>query len=149
MLTPEGRTRLEAELTELTEVQRPEAIAALHDAQEQGDGYESGVAEQAVETVERIERRMAELTTVLQSAAPLKRATRDRTVAVGSTIVVQTQAGLQRTVKVVNTYEIDPHLGYISPESPVGQALMGKRAGETVVVATPGGTVTYTILTIR
>jgi transcription elongation factor GreA len=62
---------------------------------------------------------------------------------------VRGPAGIKRTVKLVNTVEIYPHLGYISPESPIGRALMGKRAGETIVVATPGGEVTYTILAIR
>jgi len=149
VLTPEGRARLEAELTDLTEVQRPAAMVALHDAQEQGDGYESGVSEQATEAVAHIEHRIGELTDVLQSSQPLKRATRVGAARVGSTIVVRTPAGIKRTVRLVNTDEIDPHIGYISPESPVGCALMGKHAGDTALVPTPSGEVIYYILSVR
>ena len=59
---------------------------------------------------------------------------------VGSTVkVLDLEFNEEMVYKIVGTIESDPDRGYISNESPIGKALMGKKKGETVEIKTPGG----------
>ena len=50
---------------------------------------------------------------------------------------------------IVGPVEADPLAGKISNESPIGSALMGKKAGDKVTIETPKGTVTYSVVTVH
>ena len=62
---------------------------------------------------------------------------------------LETETGARRNYKLVETFEADPKAGLISDQSPVGRALLGHKEGDEVIVATPRGETTYTILSIR
>jgi transcription elongation factor GreA len=64
----------------------------------------------------------------------------DGTAVVGSRVVVRDDDGSLDTYTLVAPSEADPRSGNISPESPLGKALLGRRPGETAAVAAPGGT---------
>lgn len=66
---------------------------------------------------------------------------------VGATVTVQMGRKQQRFT-IVGMVEVDPAHGFVSDESPVGQALLGRRAGETVEVAAPAGPITMEIQSI-
>ena len=69
-------------------------------------------------------------------------------VVVGSTVVVETE-GEQATFTIVGSREADPANGRISYLSPIGAALMGRRAGEDAEVATPSGRRAYRVIEVR
>jgi len=66
-------------------------------------------------------------------------------IAIGSAAVVEAEGGKTETYIVVSPRDADPRAGRVSSESPIGRALLGRRVGECVVVAAPGGSFTLTI----
>lgn len=148
LLTQEGRARLDAELKDLVEVQRPQIADDIHEAKEAGDISESSAYEHAKNEQARIEGRIRELTQLLNRAGTLELTTDSQFVRIGSTVEVRTDSGSERTFTIVSTHEADPKRRYISTESPVGSALMGKKPGESVDVTTPNGPVKYQILKV-
>ena len=68
-------------------------------------------------------------------------------VRIGST--VELENGAKMVYTIVGPVEADPLAGKISNESPIGSALMGKKAGDKVTIETPKGTVTYSVVTVH
>jgi len=137
LITAEGRARLEAELKELVEVQRPQIADDIHEAKEAGDISESSAYEHAKNEQARIEGRIRELTELLNRSGTLEFTTNSNLVRIGSTVTVRTEAGGERTFTIVSTHEADPKRNYISTESPVGRALLDHKAGDDVTVTIP------------
>ncbi len=148
LLTPEGRAKLEEELRYLVEVERPHIADDIHEAKEAGDVSESSAYEHAKNEQSRIEGRIRELTELLNRAGTLEQPTDTSVVRIGSTVTARTNEGVERTFTIVSAHEADPRKGYISNESPVGSKLIGKAAGESVIVITPKGEVIYQIVKI-
>ena len=72
------------------------------------------------------------------------------TVRMGSKITVEDlEFGEQETYQVVGSQEADPMNGRISEESPFGKALLGRKAGDTVIVEAPAGNIKYKIIDIQ
>jgi transcription elongation factor GreA len=69
-------------------------------------------------------------------------------VRVGSTVSLKTKDNKRRKYQLVGAAETNPAEGRISDESPLGQALLGKKRGETVKIQAPGGVVEMTITSI-
>jgi transcription elongation factor GreA len=113
----------------------------IRQARELGDLRESGEYETAKDRqgfvharIAFLRRRIAEL-----SSLDLSRVPRDR-IAFGSTVhIVDQETGEERTYRLVASEEVNTERGWISPGSPVGQALVGRREGEVVVIRTPNG----------
>jgi transcription elongation factor GreA len=148
LLTAEGRARLEAELKDLVEVQRPRIADDIHEAKEAGDISESSAYEHAKNEQARIEGRIRELTELLNRAGILEFTTDAQVVRIGSEVNVRTDTGRERTFRIVSTHEADPKRNWISTESPVGRALLEHKPTDIVTVATPNGDVQYTIMQI-
>ena len=66
-------------------------------------------------------------------------------IGIGSAAVVEAEGGKTETYVIVSPRDADPRSGRVSSESPVGRALLGRRVGECVVVAAPGGSFVLTI----
>jgi transcription elongation factor GreA len=134
--------RLKEQLALLERELRVELPERIRIARELGDIRENGEFEVAKDRqgfvharVGQLQRRIAEL-----SSIDLSRVPKDR-VAFGSTVhLTEEETGEERTYRLVASEEVDTAKGWISPGSPVGQSLIGKREGDTVVVRTPGGT---------
>ena len=88
-----------------------------------------------------LEGRIAELEDTLARATIIDEETAraSDTIQLGSTVVLENGDGQEHTYQIVGTVEADPAAGKISRESPVGAALLGKRAGDTVEVEVPAG----------
>ncbi len=88
-----------------------------------------------------LEGRIAELEDTLARATIIdeEAARASDTIQLGSTVVLENGDGQEHTYQIVGTVEADPAAGKISRESPVGAALLGKRAGDTVEVHAPAG----------
>lgn len=140
-LTPEGKVELEGELAELI-AKRSDIAEKIANARDYGDLSENAEYDAAREEQAMLESRITEVEEILQNADIIK-ATKSSTVKVGST--VQLKNGSKVTYRIVGPVEADPMEGKISNESPIGQALMGKKAGDKVTITTPKGETTYTV----
>lgn len=136
-LTREGLSDLQDKLHSLKTVRRREIAEAIHTAKEQGDLSENAEYASAKEEQTRIEQEIADIETTLKMAQVITAASSDR-VMIGTTVTVDCD-GAERVYRIVGSNEADPLEGKISNESPVGQALLGKARGETVIIPTKAG----------
>ncbi len=150
LLTAEGRAKLEERLKDLVEVQRPRIADDIHEAKEAGDVSESSAYEHAKNEQARIEGEIMELTALLNSAGTLEFTTEAQIVQIGTHVrVKRIDSETEREFTIVSTHEADPKRNYISTESPVGHALLGKRVKDQVDVTTPNGVITYLIIDLH
>jgi transcription elongation factor GreA len=149
-VTKEGLERLKEELQELREVRRPAIVAAIADARSHGDLRENAAYDAARHDQAMNEKRIADLEVLLRNAVILDEmpARRSGEVRIGSTVVVEIE-GEEERYTIVGAIEAKPALGLISNESPVGKALLGKRAGQIAKVTTPRGQSTYKVIGIE
>ncbi len=148
-LTPEGAERLRAELAELRGPRREALALRLRQAVQQGDLSENADFIAAKEEQAFLEGRIQELETILKEAIVIEHQGPPAEVMIGATVVVAIDGGGIETYQVVGVKEANPRQGRISHESPIGMALMGKRAGDVVVAQTPRGAVRMQILEVR
>lgn len=146
-LTPAGFAKLQEELRTLTEVKRADLAARVIEANDHGDVSDNGEVEGLKEELVMTDARIQELTYLLEHAEPAEPAG-DGVVGLGSTVSIKDGDGEEETWKIVSHAEADTRDGTISTESPVGRQLFGKRAGESFSVSTPGGEVTYTVVSV-
>ncbi|MGI8534387.1 MAG: transcription elongation factor GreA, partial [Candidatus Limnocylindrales bacterium] len=125
---------------------RPEVIARVASARQLGDLRENAEYQSAREEQSFLEGRVATLESMPRNARVIE-ATGAPEVSLGSHVVVES-GGETRTFELVGSTEADPVAGRISDRSPVGNALMGKRAGDSVTVRLPAGEVSYRILEV-
>jgi transcription elongation factor GreA len=145
-LTAGGLAALERELAELTTVRRPEVILRVKHARELGDLRENADYEAARREQSFLEGRIREVEQTLRNAVVIT--TQDSGVVhLGSTVEVDVE-GERSTLHLVGPSEADPFQGRISDASPVGKALLGRRAGDEVVIQTPGRQVRYRVLEV-
>jgi transcription elongation factor GreA len=144
-ITDEGKQELEAELTELKS-RRGDIADKIAEARDYGDLSENAEYDAAREEQGLVESRIAEIEDILLNAEIIKSGKSSK-VALGSKVELKTG---KKTVaySVVGPVEADPLEGKISNESPIGEALMGKKVGDTATITTPKGDITYEIVKI-
>lgn len=145
-LTQAGVDELQAELDSLT-AKRPAIADAIKTARELGDLAENAEYQSARAEQDRNETRISEVENILLNAEIIKKPRGDSKVQLGSVVKLK-GSGKTKEFQVVGTVEADPLSGKISDESPIGQALIGKKVGESVEIKTPADTTTYKIADI-
>lgn len=150
LLTQDGIKRLEAELHELRTVRRADVAQQIRDAQELGMTETDGQYEEAKNQQAFLEGRIQEIEKMLEMAEVIDEsaAHASKEVRIGSTVSLKTKDNKRRKYQLVGAAETNPSEGRISDESPLGQALLGKKRGETVKIQAPGGVVEMTITSI-
>lgn len=148
-LTREGAEQLRAELQELKGPRRTELAQRLRAAIQQGDLAENADYHKAKEDQAFLEGRILELETILRNASIISESSVEGIIGIGSKIVVKENGRDSLKYFLVGAKEADPRNGKISNESPIGRALLGHRAGENVSVLTPGGTLTFEIVSVE
>jgi len=146
-LTQAGVDELKAELEALTGL-RAEIADRIKTAREFGDLSENMEYSAARQDQERNESRIVEIENILSSVQVITMSKADGKVVLGSTVKLQGEDGKTKQFQVVGTVEADPLNGKISDESPIGQALLGKKIGEEVEIQTPAEKSTYKIVEI-
>lgn len=146
-LTASGAARMRAELTELTEVRRPEVIARIRTAKELGDLKENADYTAAREEQSFLEGRIQALEARLRDAVIAEVPVVGSGADIGSTVTVEID-GSEVTYTLVGSAESDPSAGRLSAVSPVGRGLVGVNAGDEVVIQTPRGSVTYRVVAV-
>ena len=147
-LTPEGETRLRAELAELTGRRRQELAQRLRAAIQMGDLSENADYHKAKEDQAFLEGRIQELEAILRMAVIIEKKQSDL-VTVGSHVTIQEGDSPPETYHVVGAKEADPRNGKISNESPIGKALIDHKVGDVVEAETPSGRIKFKIRKIE
>ncbi|MEO0963394.1 MAG: transcription elongation factor GreA [Pseudomonadota bacterium] len=150
-MTSEGHAAMEAELKELKSVERPRIIAAISEARKHGDLSENAEYHAAKEQQGLNEARVAELEDALARADVIDvTKLSGKNVTFGALVeIVDEDTDEEVTYRIVGDSEADVKEGKISISSPIARALIGKTAGDSVEVATPGGGKSYEILKVR
>ncbi|MHB9003949.1 MAG: transcription elongation factor GreA, partial [Coriobacteriia bacterium] len=134
-LTQEGQARLEQELHHLETVRRREVGERIKEAKEFGDISENSEYDDAKNEQAWVETRILEVNDILAHATIIESPTKSDRVTLGSKVEIQdAENGDVHKYQVVGSAEADPAHDRISNESPVGQAIMGAKKGETVMV---------------
>lgn len=142
-LTKEGYDELNAELAALQE-KHPNAVERVAKARDHGDLSENSEYHAAREDLSFMMGRIEELEEVLARAEVVKSTKSNGIVDMGCSVTVAAN-GTKVTYVLVGEYEADPTKKKISVDSPLGQALMGKKVKDKVEFEAPVGKVVYTI----
>jgi transcription elongation factor GreA len=141
-LTQAQKDQLEAELAELEGPKRAEAVEAIAAARSFGDLSENFEYHAAKNEQGLLERRITMLRDRLDRAVIVDEAAVAKdTVGVGTTVEIEDEQGERLQVEISS-------VGGVSPDSPVGRALLGKKAGDEVVIDAPRGSWRARILSV-
>ncbi|MDH4261374.1 MAG: transcription elongation factor GreB [Gammaproteobacteria bacterium] len=144
--TPEGAGRLRAELDQLWRVERPAVTQAVAEAAAQGDRSENAEYTYGKRRLREIDRRVRFLRGRLDGMVIVSQPPADQTrIFFGAWVVVIDETGARRRHRIVGPDEFDQGAGYISMDSPLGRALLGKRIGDELDIQLPTGTARLTI----
>ena len=150
-ITPAGHARLVAELDFLQRKERPKVVQEVQDAAAQGDRSENAEYIYGKRRLREIDRRMRFLSGRLKNVEVVDPAaqTGDR-VFFGASVTVEDEDGRTMDYQIVGEDEVEADKGLISWRSPLGRALLRKRAGETFTIRRPDETTCeYTLVTFR
>jgi transcription elongation factor GreA len=145
-MTADGLSSMRAELQRLKAVERPQVVERVKHARELGDLRENADYEAARNEQSFLEGRILELEHLVRTAAVIQAGT-GGAISLGSVVVYEVD-GKRDQLSIVGSTESDPSAGRISAVSPVGKALLGHRAGDDVVVTTPGAQIHYRIVEV-
>jgi len=147
-ITKEKRKALEIELEELKGPKRKEILASLEYAKSLGDLSENAEYHQTREDQGKLEERIVKIEQILKSSQTVSGGGGD-IVEIGSNVIVQKENSKEKkTYIIVGSEEADMSKGKISNRSPFGEALFGKKKGESVSFKTPSGLVHYKIISV-
>lgn len=152
ILTEEGLAKLEDELQDLKVIKRKEVAAKIKEAREQGDLSENAEYDAAKDEQRDIEIRIEEIEKILKNAEIVTNEDVDaNAINIGSTVRIKDlKFNEEMEYKIVGSTEADVLGNKISNESPVGIALIGSKAGDTIEVETPNGEIVkYQIIEIK
>lgn len=147
--TREGLEKLKKELEELKGPVRLSVAEAIREAKSHGDLRENAAYHEAKLNQTRLESRIAELEKAVQLAKVVEVPEGSEGAQLGSTVtLLDLEFDDEFTIKLVGAFEADPSQNLISISSPLGEALLGKGADDSISVTAPGGSTEYRILSI-
>jgi len=151
ILTEEGYAKLQDEIEYLTTTKRREVADRIKTAREFGDISENSEYDDAKNEQAHVESRILQIEHQLRNARIVD--THDvatDVVGIGTKVTVRTTADKKtKSFALVGSAEADPVNDRLSNESPIGKALMGRKKGDKVTVATPRGQVEYQVVKIE
>ncbi len=149
-ITAAGLAALEAEFNFRQKVERPRIVAAIAEARTHGDLSENAEYHSAKEAQSHNEGRILELEDLLQRAEVIDvTKLMGTTVKFGATVtLIDEDTEKQKVFQIVGETEADVKSGKVSISSPTARALIGKEAGDSVEVSTPGGGKSYEIVKV-
>jgi transcription elongation factor GreA len=150
-MTAEGYAALEAEIKHLKTVERPRIIKLIADARTHGDLSENAEYHAARERQSFIEGRLSELEDKISRADVIDVAKLSgKQVKFGATVTLVDEDTDEKTAyQIVGQDEADIKTKRLSITSPLARALIGKQVGDSVEVATPGGSKVYEIVKVQ
>jgi len=151
-ITEEKRKSLKSELADLKGPKRREILEALEYAKSLGDLSENAEYHQIREDQGKLEERILKIEEILQSSQ-IARGGGGDVIEIGSSVVVQKEGSKgqkqeEKTYTIVGKEESNMTQGKISHKSPFGEAIFGKKKGDSFSFKTPGGLVNYKIIKV-
>ena len=145
-MTLEEKEKLEKELEELKLVRRPEVVERIKIARSYGDLSENSEYEAAKDEQAFVEGQISSLETKIRYAEIVNSdAVAQDEVAIGKTVTIQEIGEDDEEVYII----VGSAAGKVSNESPIGQALIGKKTGDTATIETPVGSYDVKILKVE
>ena len=150
-LTAARLKELQDEMVWMKTVREKEVADLIKEARSFGDLSENSEYDEAKNEQGKLYSRMAEVEDILANYELIDESEFDSAVIhPGSTVVVASiEMRTELEYRIVGSQEADPLNGLISEESPLGRTLIGKRAGEDIIVEAPAGHMNYTILEVK
>jgi len=150
-ITPEGVQKLREEYDRLWTVERPRVTREVAEAAALGDRSENAEYIYGKRRLREIDSRLEFLNRRLEELIVVDApAHGDGRVVFGAWVrIVEVESGEELEYRIVGPDEFDVEVGHISMDSPVGRALLGRRAGDEVTVARPKGEVCFEVLEVR
>jgi len=149
-ITPEGARRLREELEALWRVERPKVTQAVAEAAAQGDRSENAEYTYGKRRLREIDRRVRFLRRRLAGMVVVDQPPADPSrVFFGAWVSLEAEDGAQARYRIVGPDEFDMAPGYISMDSPLARALLGKRLDDEITAELPGGVRTFVIVAIE
>jgi len=139
---------LKQELYELKTIKRLEIAERLKRAKEYGDLSENAEYSEAREQQDTLESRIDELEDITKNASIIRKSSCQEVVDLGCEVQVE-HKGETKKFTIVGSNEAKPEDGLISNDSPIGQAIIGKKIGDSVKIKIPAGEIIYKILKIN
>jgi len=150
MITPEGHERLKVELDELWRVRRPEVVRALAAAAAEGDRSENAEYTYRKKQLGEIDRRVRYLGKRLESVRVVDaKPTDPSAIYFGAWLAIEDEDGDTREYRIVGPDETDAARGWISIDSPLARAALGKRIGDEFEADLPGGRTSFLVARVR
>ena len=148
-ITPAGIAKLRAELDTLWRTERPRVTQAVQEAAAQGDRSENAEYIYGKRRLREIDSRVRFLRQRLDGMTVVDQPPSDVTrVFFGAWVTLEREDGVELRYRVVGPDETDAAAGYISMDSPLGRALLGKKLDSEVTMALPSGSTTFTVVAI-
>ena len=148
-ITPEGAKKLRAELDQLWLIERPRVTQEVADAAAMGDRSENAEYIYGKRRLREIDRRVRFLSKRLDEVTVVTEPPTDpNRVFFGTYVTVEDDAGDRHRYRIVGGDESDVDRGWISIDSPVARACLGKREDDVVTVRAPRGEIEYTIVAV-
>ena len=113
-----------------------------------GDLSENAEYSEARDKQAEIEDRISQIETILKNAVIIKKRSHS-IVEIGSTVIIKKDGGAETVYIIVGSEEADMTTGKISHQSPIGNALLGHKKDDSVLIQTPRGEVTYKIIEVK
>lgn len=147
MLTSQGYQKLQHEIEEL-KTKRNQLIDRLEEVAQPDEAGEDHLAMQLKEELEVINSKIEYLEdSIVNSEVINGKITRDH-VQVGSSVKIKISGNSEREYHIVSEFEADPTTNHISDQSPLGQALVGKKLHDEIEFMAPVGKLVYKIMAI-
>jgi len=147
-LTKSGVEELKKELEDLKS-RRGDLAEAISTAKEQGDLSENSEYADAKDEQGRVEGRIQEIEHMLNNHELINEDKKHSKVSLGATVTLKDAKDKEVSYTVVGSVEANPAERKISDESPIGQALMGKKPGYSVTIVLPAGEREYEVISIK
>ncbi len=150
-MTKFGYEKVQAEITKLKTIDRPQTVKDIEEALEHGDLKENAEYHAAKEKQRLIDDRLIELSDLISNAQIVDPASlAHNRVSFGSTVVLlDVDSDKEVTYTIVGGCESNPDIGLISFNSPLSKQLLGKEEGDEVRVKLPGGVKEYEIEEVK
>ena len=150
-ITAQGRERLKSEVYQLWKVERPQVTHIVHEAAKNGDRSENGDYIYGKRRLREIDSRVRYLTKRIENATIVEDKPRDPSkVFFAAWVSIEDQdTGDEETYRLVGSDELDPKLNWISIDSPMARALVGKSIDDEVNVKTPAGDRCFIVVNIK
>ncbi len=148
LITAEGLRRLQEEFDYLWRVERPKVVRGVSDAAAEGDRSENAEYIYGKKRLREIDRKLKHLGGRLRLLTVQSLPVNPVKVIFGCWVTYEDDDGAERCYQLVGPDEFDVSAGKISIDSPVGQALLGKRVDDEVDIRRPNGDLTVYITAI-